>query len=153
MFLKKSVLICVLLVHGFFYFSCKEHNHNATEQKYKLGLHIKPGSKYYYSISNETGTKLELNGKKAENINHSTVGFIYETIKDTVERFVLKITYDSFHIVSKNGDAVTEMDAANAANSFHPVEKMLGSLSLFNRLFPLPPLFASLIRDDTSPVH
>jgi len=128
MSLKKSVLICMLLMHVIFFFSCKQQNHSPTEKKYKLGLHIKPGSKYYYTIHNETETNLKLNDKKMENKNNSTVGLIYEMIKDTAGGFVLKIMYDSFHIVTKKGDAVTEMDAANAANSFNPVEKMLSSL-------------------------
>jgi len=128
MSLKKSVLICMLLMHVIFFFSCKQQNHSPTEKKYKLGLHIKPGSKYYYTIHNETETNLKLNDKKMENKNNSTVGLIYEMIKDTAGGFVLKIMYDSFHIVTKKGDAVTEMDAANAANSFNPVEKMLNSL-------------------------
>jgi hypothetical protein len=128
MSLKKSILIIILLMHCFFFFSCKQSGRSATDQKYKLVLHILPGSRYYYTIHNETEIKLEVTGKKVESSNKSTVGLIYEIVKDTASGFVLKITYDSFHIVSKNGDAVTEMDAANATNSIDPAEKMLGSL-------------------------
>lgn len=119
---------CVFLIHSLFFFSCKQQNHSATEPKYRFSLHLKPGLKYYYTITNETATKLEANDNKIENTNNSTVGFIYETIKDTAGGFVLKITYDSVHIITKKGDAVTEVDAANAKNSIDPLEKMLGSL-------------------------
>lgn len=125
---KKQVIACLLLIPCLFFFSCKQQSHSATDPKYIFALHIKPGSKYYYTITNETATELEANNKKIESTNNSTVGFIYETVRDTAGGFVLKITYDSFHIVTKKGDAVTEIDAANAENSIDPLEKMLGSL-------------------------
>jgi hypothetical protein len=40
--------------------------------------------------------------------------------------------YEKFHIYSKNEDVVSDLDAANAANSADPVEKLLGSLKEAN---------------------
>jgi hypothetical protein len=125
---KKRLLVAVLIIQCLFLISCRQQTHSAAEPKYTFALHLKPGLKYYYTITNETATKLEANNKKVETANNSTVGFIYETVQDTTGGFMVKITYDSLHIVTKKGDAVTEVDAANAKNSIDPLEKMLGSL-------------------------
>ena len=124
---KALPAVCFLLF-GFSLLFCKDQGRNAETQIYKLGLHLKAGSKYYYTINNKTETRLEVNGKKTENSNTSQVGLLYEILSDTAGGFLLRITYDSFHIVTKSGDTETEMDAANAAFSLNPAERLLAGL-------------------------
>ena len=100
---KALPAVCFLLF-GFSLLFCKDQGRNAETQIYKLGLHLKAGSKYYYTINNKTETRLEVNGKKIENSNTSQVGLLYEILSDTAGGFLLRITYDSFHIVTKSGE-------------------------------------------------
>lgn len=93
---------------------------------FKLRLNPPPGSKYYYSISNRTELKLELEDKKVDNLSKSDIGVVYAIARDSVGNLDLHVSYDKIHMYSKNGDAESDMDAVDAANSTDPVEKMLG---------------------------
>ena len=91
-----------------------------------LHLNLQPGSKYYYAINNETEMALEVQGKSISNKNESEVGLSYDFGKDSAGNYVLHMHYDKIHIYSKSGDKETELDAANAAATLDPTEKMLG---------------------------
>jgi len=118
------VLISILLLT-----SCRENDHKQhknTEKKYKLSFHLKPGDKYYYTITAATNMKLEVQEKVVENKNNATIGLIYEMLNDSAGNHLLRITYDSFHILTRKGEEEKEIDAANAASSTDPSEKILG---------------------------
>ena len=53
---------------------------------------------------------------------------LYEVNQDSTGNAVLKITYDSFHLVTKSDDKTTIYDASNGIYSIDPVEKMLAFL-------------------------
>lgn len=86
------------------------------------------GSKYIYTITNETETELEANGKTVTNQHKSEVAITYTIQKDSGGNYVLQLHYDKIHLYSKTGDQELEMDASNAAASINPTEKMLGVL-------------------------
>ncbi|HZE85249.1 MAG TPA: DUF6263 family protein [Puia sp.] len=125
-----ACLICLAAV------SCKtrpgaDRQYAAGDENgiYRLRLNPANGSKYHYEISNESEFKLEINDKKVDNQSRRDVGVYYQVTKDTAGNFILAIRYDKIHIYTKQNDAETEMDAANAANSLEPAEKMLGLLT------------------------
>lgn len=95
---------------------------------YHLHLNPKPGSHYYYDVSNRTETHVELEGQEIDNSNTTTVGITYSIEKDTGANYVFKMGYDKAHILTKTGDNETEMDAMNAKFSLNPAERMLGAL-------------------------
>lgn len=95
---------------------------------YHLHLNPKPGSQYYYDISNSTETNIELEGQEIKNSNTTTVGITYVIEKDTGSNYIFKMGYDKAHISTKNGDNEIEMDASDAKLSLNPAEKMLGAL-------------------------
>jgi hypothetical protein len=111
-------------------YSCKEKEHSASEKKYSPVLQVQADSaaRYYYTISNETSTGMEVNGKKTETSNRSVAGLLYTLSKDSTGGYLLQVTYDSLHIVTKTGDKQTTMDAADAAFSLNPQERLLGGL-------------------------
>ncbi len=107
--------------------SCNQpRTHNATDKKYAFALHLQAGQKFYIGCSNQTNTQLSTNTKEINNTNSIFVGLVYEVLKDSSTNFAIRITYDSLHSYIKNNDDEMEMDAANAANSINPVEKLLG---------------------------
>jgi hypothetical protein len=108
------------------FLGCKIHTHADTDPKYIPKIHLNVNEQYYYNISSEINTKLELNEKEVDNIKQSTIGLLYETLKDSADQFLIKITYDSLHILTKKGDVQTEMDAANVSEFSNPLEKILG---------------------------
>jgi len=95
---------------------------------FKPKVNFIPGSRYAYSITNESETGLELNGKKVNVQHKSNVGITYNIKKDSAGNYLLQLHYDNIHLYSKQGDKETELDAANAAATLDPTEKMLGIL-------------------------
>lgn len=103
-------------------------NDSAAEPSYRSKINFVPGSRYAYTINNESETELEVNGK-AVNVQHqSDVGITYDVQKDSAGNYLLKLHYDKIHLYSKTGDKETELDAANAVATLDPTEKMLGIL-------------------------
>ena len=134
--MKKRLLIFFTI---FFVFSCKtktdseKHFHDKDETKvYQLHLNPAPGSKYNFDINNESKINFEINDKKAEYINKADVSVYYQNTKDSLGNFLFDMSYGKIKLYSKNGDAETTMDAANAVNSIDPGEKMLGALRSAN---------------------
>ena len=108
--------------------NCKNDGHpnTSSEKKYYFSLHVESKSTYYYTISNETETKLEYNGKKTETANKSYIGLIYDIQKDTADRYLLSFTYDTFHIVTGKDDDLKEINSSES--SYDPMERLLSSL-------------------------
>ena len=96
---------------------------------YMLRLNPPPGAKYYYTVKSEQEMTFEANDKKVDNVTKTTAGVNYLVGKDTTGNFAIHIQYDKLHVYTKNGDVESDMDAANAATSADPVEKMLGTLT------------------------
>ena len=69
---------------------------------------------------------MEVEDKKLEDITKAKVGVEYSVKKDSTGNFLVTIKYDKMHVYLKSGEKESDMDAANAAGSIDPVEKMLG---------------------------
>ncbi|HET9058197.1 MAG TPA: DUF6263 family protein [Chitinophagaceae bacterium] len=93
-----------------------------------LHLKINPqsGSVYRYDVTNESKVVFKLEEKEIININKSQAGVLYEVSKDSMGNFIFNITYDKIKLYTKNRDAETDLDAANADISLDPLEKLLG---------------------------
>src|SRR6266498_1166542 len=113
--------------------SCKispdsNRNYSDRDRVYKLQLNPSAGSSYYYEITNQSEIKVEVDDKKADNLNKSDIAMYYEFNKDSVGDLMLSITYDKIHLYTKNGDNETDIDADNTGVTLNPMEKMLGAL-------------------------
>ena len=88
--------------------SCNSQNspktHSASEPKYRIGLKVKQGDKYYYTISGDMESRSEVKDKKIGAESHSDVGLIYEVLSTDGDSVRLRISYDSLHIRLKNGE-------------------------------------------------
>ncbi|MDX2048319.1 MAG: DUF6263 family protein [Chitinophagaceae bacterium] len=129
--IKGSFLTIFFAVTCIFIFSCNTNSgkkNTAGDEKHRLGLKLASGTKYYYTLNNQTQSELEVDGKEVNNSSKTEIGLFYDILKDSAGNFQLKITYDKLHITLKNKDGEEEFDAANGTGSFHPVEKMLGSI-------------------------
>ena len=112
-------------------FSCKSRggrHHSATDKKYHLSLHLPPGSKYYYTITNQMQTVAEANGKSVNNNNQSEIGLIYEVLNNAADTILLKVTYDKLNFNLKSNNQEQQMDASNSIHTLDPVEKLLGTI-------------------------
>jgi hypothetical protein len=69
-----------------------------------------------------------LSDNKIDNLNKTDVGVVYSINRDPAGDFKIELQYDKLKIFTKSGDSEMEMDAANAALTINPVEKMLGVL-------------------------
>lgn len=124
----------------FFLTGCKakttETNaHNAiqnvvVDSSKSIILHLSPanGSVYRYFTNNETATLLEMEGNKMETISNTVVENIYHIHKDSNQNIVFNIKYENIKVTTKKNDVESEVDAANAALTNNPVERMLGML-------------------------
>ncbi len=116
-------IICISLL------SCKRRDHSPTDKKYKLGVQSQSNSTFYYTITNETSSNFEVNGKEIENKNNSDMGLVYNVQPaDSNGNTAIKITFDKFHIALKNQENEKELDADNGVNSADPVENFLGKI-------------------------
>jgi hypothetical protein len=95
---------------------------------YKLRLNPVPGTSWHFDIVNESETTMKTGDLTLTNSNTTAVGALYDINKDSAGNFVLHMKYDKIKLHAKNGDKVTDLDAANAATSGDPIEKMLGLL-------------------------
>ena len=126
----------ILLVVSIFFFhtSCKirpsSERHYADgnpDKEYKLRLNPAAGSKYYFTIISGSEFRMEVDGKKVDKQNKSTIGVSYAIDKDSAGNFRLSMVYDKIHFYSKNKDGETDLDAGDSA-SLDPVEKLMGIL-------------------------
>jgi hypothetical protein len=128
--MKKETLSLFFL---FFIVSCKiqpgaDRNHTSENRIYKLRLNPPAGSQYHFEVSNEVKLNAEIGDKEIDNVKKTEVAINYEINKDSAGNFLLGMTYDKIHLHTKNGDDITDLDAANGASSSDPVERMLGAL-------------------------
>lgn len=125
---SKNSLLFAVAFSCLFITCCKNevHQHTAADKKYHFGLHLESKATYYYTISNETRTKIEYNDKQTLTTGKSDIGLIYVIQNDSAGKYSLKLTYDTFHIVSGKDDDVKEI--TSSAGSYDPVEKLLAGL-------------------------
>jgi hypothetical protein len=124
--------ITIRLLFVAMFFSCKtspDASRRNDRKVYKLSLRPAQGAKYYYDVTNETQLKMEVDGRKVDNLNRSHTGINYILSKDSAGNLTFDMTYDKIHLYSKNNDVETDLDAANAAGSVDPMEKMLGMVA------------------------
>ena len=107
---------------------------------YKLHLNPAKGSVYHYDITNETETKMEVNGTEVKNISKSNAGVSYMVNKDSSGNFIFTIKYDKLHIYTKTGDNETEADADNGRLSMNLVDRLLAILKDANLVATITPL-------------
>jgi hypothetical protein len=131
---------CILIV------SCKiqpdsdrDYDKFDPDKTYKLQLNPATGSAYYYDITNESETKLEVDDKRVNNETKTTVGVNYTISRDSAGDFLFNTVYNKVHFYTKSGDIETDMDADNAAFSMNPAEKMLGILKDANIVATVSP--------------
>lgn len=119
-----TLLICLI------YYSCRSKTYEYAQQdkKYHINLPLVTGSKYYYTVSNETEMNVEVNDKEIKNVNKSEIGLIYQVQKDSAGATLLQITYDKFHIVTKSKDNEQIVNVTRTSASFNPVEKLLSNI-------------------------
>ncbi len=108
--------------------SNRDYDKYDPDKIYKLQLNPSPGSAYHYEISNETKVNMEVGGQEIDNINRSVVNLNYKINKDSAGNLLFATQFDKIQIYTKNKDAEKEINAANAALSSDPIEKMLGIL-------------------------
>jgi len=111
----------------------------AGARTFQLRLNPPAGSNYSYDITSRSEYKFEAGDKKIDNRSKVDASVVYLIDKDSTGNFVFRIRYDKVHIYSKNGDAESDLDAANASNSVDPVEQLLGSLRDANIVATLGP--------------
>jgi hypothetical protein len=131
--MKKYGLACIVLMAFACNMQTKHDNPQAgtkTNQSvtYRLRTNPVPGSTWYYDISNESETNMEIAGKEINSINKTTAGVSYTIDKDSTGNFLLTMRYDKIHLYTQNGETETNMDAASASASADPLEKLLGKL-------------------------
>src|SRR6266496_1737405 len=97
MFMTKYLFFFILIA----VISCKtqpgsdrDYDKFDPDKTYKIRLNPLPGSSYYYDITNETETKLEVDDKKTGNGSKSSVGIIFKIDKDSTGDFLLNMQYD-----------------------------------------------------------
>ena len=59
---------------------------------YKFALRLKQGARYYYSLTNETVTKLVVNAKNITTSNTATMGLLYEAVNVCADITMVKFT-------------------------------------------------------------
>lgn len=95
---------------------------------YKFALQLKQGARYYYSLTNETVTKLVVNDKKINKSNTATMGILYEVIKVDADTIIVKLTYDKLHIVLKNDDGKEVIDADKSVEDASTMDGVMSSI-------------------------
>ncbi len=104
------------------------HEYAGKDKTYKLHLNPSVGSKYQFDISNLSAVKIEMDGKKINNLNKFNAGVFYQVSRDSAGNLLLAINYDKIHIYTKNGETETDIDANHANTTLNPAGKALGYL-------------------------
>lgn len=120
---------CVLLL-TIICLACKTGPDGAASQKQPFKLtaaSIAPGT-YRYNITNETEIDIEAEGKDVNTATTSTITVDYTIGKDSANNLFVGVLFQKIKLLTKSGDAETELDADRASNTYNPVEKMLGDV-------------------------
>jgi Family of unknown function (DUF6263) len=130
---------CIIRLKAFFFstvlmfvFSCRmqpgsdRHYADGNPDKvYKLRFNPAVGSKFYYTIANNSELKMEVGDKKVGNQSKSTIGMSYVVGKDTGGRFLLNMVYDKIHLQTKKDDTETDLNTEGTSDSLELVQKLL----------------------------
>ena len=108
--------------------SNRHYDDNNPNRVYRLRLNPPAGSQYAYTVTRSTEFRMEVDGKKVDNKNRSTIDIVYSIGRDSAGNFVLDMAYNKIHLYTKTGDTEEEEDADKATGSADAVERMLGIL-------------------------
>ena len=139
---KNYLLYTNIFIHIFLLCSCREASNKdgSDTQEYRFGLHLKEGSRYYYTLVNETTTQLEAGGRKSRTGNNAEVGLLYEVVTDSASHMAVKITYDKLRVVLMPAEGVEqEFDASDSIYVNDPVIKMLKTIKGSSMMISLDP--------------
>ena len=112
---------------------CKTHlnsgrNNPGDDKTYHIRFEPSTGSAYHYDLTDESNLRVKVEDKDVETRRKSEIGVNYRISRDSND-LVLEINYDKIHIYTKNGDAVTELDADDASSStFNAGSQLLSGL-------------------------
>jgi len=95
---------------------------------YKFALQLKAGTKYYYTLTNETITKLEVDNTKITTSNNATIGLIYEVLQAGADTTLVKLTYDKLLIEIKKADDKQVIDADNTGEDASTIDRVMSSI-------------------------
>lgn len=128
----------------FFLVACKiqpsaDRNHAGPDKIFALQLRPLAGSKFSYSVHNDTRTKMEVSGKTIENVNKSDAVVLFSIDKDSSGNTLVGLKYQKLHIYLKKNDEETEIDGDNAETSFDPTDKFLAALKKANIVATVSP--------------
>ena len=113
---------------------------NKHSLKVNVLFHPVQGAKFYYTVTNEMNTELKVNAQKINISKKAEIGMIYEMLKDSAGNRELKVTYDKFHIVTKDKDGNTETwDAEKAEESEEQMDKVLNYIKGNSLLITVSP--------------
>lgn len=94
----------------------------------KIGHNPQKALPYNYTISNETTTEMEVDGKDVINYSKSDINLDCTYGRDSLGNNLISIRYNTLKLETENNGNVQILDAANALNSINPLEKMLGKV-------------------------
>jgi hypothetical protein len=109
-------------------FSDKQYTDSKEDRIYRFKLNPVSGSAYKFEAKSESEMKLEVDDKKINNANKTSLVANYVLNKDSLGDFDTHISYDKIHLYSKNGDKETAADASSDPNSGSVLDQMLGVL-------------------------
>lgn len=124
------IFFCFLLT--LVIYSCQnkgEQNTSKNMDSIILKSHPEIGTKIQYNTVSETSVTHEIEGEKSNTINKIETGFLYYVLNDTSKNYNLTMQYNHFHVYVKNNEMEKELDAAKAANSYDPADRILSALN------------------------
>ena len=105
-----------------------QKNNRTSKEAFKFAINPSITLEHAYDIENETEFETEVDGKEVRNVTKSTIGAVYKMRRDSLDNYIIDITYDKILLHTKNGQEETELSADNGTYSVNPVEKLLGHL-------------------------
>ena len=128
--MKIRSILFIVICTAFSHYSCKlrlqsDRNSAGDGKVYRLRMNPSPGSKYQYEMSNGSNVKMTVNEKAVESVKKGDVTLSYAVDKDSAGHFVISITYDKIHTLSKTGDQETDLNSETPDDTGDPMQKML----------------------------
>ena len=108
------------------FMACKGANHQ-KDRKYLISRHLSAGGRYYFTIVNDTKTRIEVDGKETETSKWTEFGLIYEVVKDPSGN-KLRVTYDKLHVKLQGNGEAKDIDIDNAGAGSDRVNKLLSNI-------------------------
>ena len=113
----------------------RQDNINASDESpktIKLQLNPQIGKKYKYLVTSETESSQEIGGEEIKNNSNVEMNVEYLFQRDSMKNLLVDLTYTKFSLHVKMGEIEKELNAATAATSFDPSEKMFAAFNNAN---------------------